>query len=158
MRISDWSSDVCSSDLETPHCVTDAVCEVHPVVPTGRMKNGAISSVSVIASDGATTIGSTSRTVNIQNPKPTVAFTAPGDYDTFWNEQVTLAADAVPSSGGTPIKRVRFYVNPRAEEDFPYLSDETAPYSVTVPASAIAESTHGGTLYAVADENGRAHV
>jgi hypothetical protein len=138
--------------VETPHCVADAACEVHAVVPTARMHNSVITPVSVVVSDGTTTIGSTSRSVKINNPKPTVAFTAPGSYDTFWDEQVTLTADATPGSGGVPIKRVRFYVNPRSEEAFPFRSDDTAPYSVTVPASEIAEPTHGGTLYAVAED------
>ncbi len=138
--------------VETQECVADAECQVHAEVPTGRMNNSIMSSVSIIVSDGTETIGSTSRTLNIQNPKPTVAFTAPGNYDTFWNEQVTLAADATPSSSGAAIKRVRFYVNPRAEEDFPYREDTEAPYTVTVPSSEIAESTKGGTLYAVAED------
>src|SRR5512139_3238879 len=138
--------------VETPQCVADQDCQVHADVPTGRMMNSVMSSVSIVVSDGTATIGSTSRTLNIQNPKPTVAFTAPGNYATFWNEQVTLSADATPSSSGAAIKRVRFYVNPTGKEEDPYLVDDTAPYSVTVPSSEIAESTKTGTLYAVAED------
>ena len=138
--------------VETPQCVADTECLVHAEVPTGRMMNSVMSSVSIVVSDGTTTIGSTSRTLNIQNPKPTVAFTAPGNYATFWSEQVTLSADATPSSSGAPIERVRFYVNPTGNEDDPYLIDDTAPYSVTVPSSEIAESTKSGILYAVAED------
>ncbi|MGH3329706.1 MAG: hypothetical protein ACRDPJ_00235, partial [Nocardioidaceae bacterium] len=143
-----WGSMV----VETPQCVADAACQVVTDLPTGRMVNSVMSSVSVVVSDGSATIGSTSRTVNIQNPKPTVTFTAPGNYDTFWQEPVTLAADATSSSSGAAIKGVRFYVNPTGEEEDAYQFDDTAPYSVTVPAGEIAESTQGGTLYAVAED------
>lgn len=139
--------------VETPHCVADAACQVHAVVPTGRMRNSVMTWVGIgVADDDTTTIGSTSRTLKINNPKPTVSFTAPGNYDTFWNEQVTLAAAATPSTSGAPIKAVRFYVNPQSEENFPYREDTTAPYSVSVPSSEIAESTKGGTLYVVAED------
>jgi hypothetical protein len=137
--------------VETPQCVADAECQVHAVVPTGRMKNSAITWVGIGAYDGTTKIGSTSKTLPISNPKPTVAFTAPSSA-AVWNEQVTLAADATPSSSGAAIKAVRFYVNPRAEEDFPFLEDTEAPYAVTIHSSEIAESTRSGTLYAVAED------
>jgi hypothetical protein len=141
-----------SFTVETPQCTADAECRVHAEVPTGRMMNGVQIPVSVVVSDGSGTIGSTSRDLNIQNPKPTIALTAPGNYATFWNEQVTIAADATPSSSGTAIKQVRFYVNPTGKEDDPYSVDDTAPYSVAVPSSQIAESTKRGTLYAVAED------
>src|SRR5512139_1214495 len=42
--------------VETPQCVADAECQVHAEVPTGRMMNSVMSSVSIVVSDGTATI------------------------------------------------------------------------------------------------------
>ncbi len=139
--------------VETPQCVADAECQVHAEVPTGRMMNSVMSSVSIIVSDAAPRRSgrragrSTSRTPSRRSRSRRRGTTTPSGTST-----VTLSADATPSSSGAPIKRVRFYVNPTGKEDFPYREDATAPYTVTVPSSEIAESTKGGTLYAVAED------
>jgi hypothetical protein len=137
--------------LDTPWCVANETCHADTTLSTARMKNSNITSVSVGASDGVTFLGGTTRQVPIDNPKPTVSITTPGNYSPVW-ENVTVAAEAAPSSANVPLKGVRFYVRPTGREDDPYVLDETAPYSIDTAATDIASPGASGMVWAVAED------
>lgn len=134
--------------IPTPHCQPDQSCLLETELPTGRMMGG---NISVIVSDGVSVLGSTSRAEAVDEPRPTVAMTAPSNHSTAWGT-TTLAADAARSTAEVPLKGVRFYLNADGTEDQPYLFDDTAPYAVRVPATDIAAATRTGSVYAVAED------
>jgi hypothetical protein len=133
--------------VPTPDCVADQPCHLEQVLPTGRMIG---STIDVIASDGTSILGSKG-TAGVNDPKPTVTMTAPANYGTWWGT-VPLTADAAPSTAGVPLKGVRFYLNPNGLEDQSYLFDDTAPYSVAVPATDVAAANRTGIVWAVAED------
>ncbi len=138
--------------VPTPHCTSGVACVVETVVPTARMVNGTPKLTIAVTGEGF--LGATSRTLSVQNPKPTVAFTTPTkNYETLWGE-TTLAADAAPgdAAGAAALRGVRFYLRSGGFEDEPYLFDDTAPYAVDVEALDIASAGAQGTIYAVAED------
>ena len=137
--------------LDTPWCVANETCHVETTLSTARMKNSNITSISVGASDGVTYLGGTTRQVPIANPKPNVTITSPDSYSPVW-ESVTVAAEAAASSANAPLKGVRFYVRPTGNDADPYILDQTAPYSVDIPAADIAAPGASGIVWAVAED------
>lgn len=141
-----------SASLDASACTADATCRVTGVLPTARMANGT-PTVTFAVSNSEGLVDFFSRTVAVQNPKPTVTFTAPGNHEALWGD-VTLSADAVPSteSGAAPLRGVRFYVDGSLAPDAAYRFDDTAPYSLTLPATDIAPVLGSRYLVAVAED------
>ena len=138
--------------LDVSSCTADATCHVEGVLPTARMANGT-PDVTFLVSNADGTVDLFTRRPTVQNPKPTVSFTAPDAYTALWGE-VTLAADAAPSTqpGAAPLAGVRFYVDGTLSQDSPYRFDATAPYAVTLPATDIAPVLSSRVIVAVAED------
>lgn len=146
------STTTVSKALNTSTCTADAVCHLDTVVPTARIRNGA-ASITFVMSNSEGTVNFFNRTVAVQNPKPTVTFTAPEQNAALWGD-VTLAAEATPSAapGASALAGVRFYIDGNLAADAQYLFDTTPPYAVTVPATDIAPVLSSRYLVAVAED------
>jgi len=138
--------------MQTPECVVDEDCVVERTLQTSRMVNHGQRPLYVAVSDGTQFLGSSSAQLDVDNPKPTTTFTNPSNnISTQWGA-VTLAAESAPGAGGAPLAGVRFYSHSTGRETDPYVLDDTAPYSVEVPATDIAASGGSGYVYAVAED------
>lgn len=146
------TSQIVRLTVATPECVADQDCIVERTLSTSRMVNKGTRPLGIIVSDGTQLLGSTSVHLNVNNPKPSASFTVPADNtSTEWGT-VTLTADASPGAGGVPLAGVRLYAHSTGRETDAYVFDDTAPYTVQVPATDIATPGGYGYVYAIAED------
>ncbi|MDP3891008.1 hypothetical protein, partial [Nocardioides sp.] len=138
--------------VPTPDCVAEQPCQVQVSLPTSRWVNGSNDPIWLSVSDGSQALGSRSLTIIVNNPKPSGVFTEPSTSSTTAWGSVTLAADAAPGVNGAAVKGVRFYPRGTGRESDPFLFDDTAPYTVQVPAEDIASPGGTGQVYAIAED------